>query len=130
MTTDLVLRGGETALAVALQNKDPDVVGPVMVAFGLTTQLGLALPFSRSHESEADHIGLLYMARAGYDPRRAVEFWQRMDALAGPSTSPEFLSTHPSGRTRIADLNEWMPEAIAVYEPRPPVSSSTSEARD
>ena len=75
------------------------------------------LPFSRSHESEADHIGLIYMARAGYDPRTAPEFWSRM-AQRSSGAPPEFLSTHPSHETRIKNLQELLPEAIAVYEGR------------
>ncbi len=76
----------------------------------LAVQYGVELPYGRSHESEADHIGLIYLARAGYDPQRAVEFWQRMAEGSGESP-PEFLSTHPSHETRIRQLEELMPEA-------------------
>ncbi len=88
----------------------------VMVAVGLGAQLGVLLPYSRLHESEADRIGLLYSARAGYDPRAAVTFWERMESQAEGGAPPEFLSTHPSHGRRIADLHEMMPEAIAEYE--------------
>lgn len=74
------------------------------------------MPWGRSDESEADHIGLVYMARAGYDPREATAFWERMSALSGGGGPPEFLSTHPSHGTRIADLNRRMPEALKEYE--------------
>ncbi len=74
-----------------------------------------SLPYGRKHELEADHIGLILMARAGYDPREAVEFWGRMEALGGAG-GPEWLSTHPSHGTRIEELNSLMPEALAIYE--------------
>jgi len=73
-----------------------------------------SLPYGRKHELEADHIGLILMARAGYDPRKAIDFWQRMEALGG-SSGPEWLSTHPSHGTRIEELNNLMPEAMAIY---------------
>ena len=77
-------------------------------------QYGVAMPFGRDHELEADYIGLILMARAGYDPREAIEFWTRMDAL-GDGAPPEWLSTHPSHSTRIAELQGLMPEALAIY---------------
>lgn len=81
----------------------------------LALQYGVELPFSRHHESEADHIGLVYMARAGYDPRAAVGFWSRMNA-GGGDRPPELLSTHPSPDTRISRLEELMPEAVRIFE--------------
>jgi len=86
----------------------------VMGVFGGISQYGFALPFSRSHESEADYIGLLLMAEACYDPREAPKLWERM-GQAGGASPPEFQSTHPSPETRIADFQEWMPEAIDIY---------------
>jgi len=80
----------------------------------LAVQYGVELPYSRENESEADHIGLIYLARAGYDPHEAIAFWKRMEA-AGGSQPPEFLSTHPSHETRIKDLEGWMPEAEKAY---------------
>lgn len=85
--------------------------------------VGILLPFSRSHESEADYIGLLLAAEAGYDPREAVLLWQRM-AEASKGAPPEFLSTHPSHTTRIQDLQKWMPEALTIYEQAPKASVS------
>jgi predicted Zn-dependent protease len=118
MTQQVVFKGGETALAIALQNKDPEAVNTVMTALGVGAQVGILLPFSRKQESEADHIGLLYMARAGYDPRQAVEFWKRMSALGDSAKGPpEFLSTHPSHGRRIQDLEKWMPEAQGEHRP-------------
>ena len=81
-----------------------------MAAYGIGTQLGGTLPFSRSNESEADHYGLILMAIAGYDPSEAVPFWERM-AAAGGGSSIEFLSTHPSSNTRIRQLRDWTSEA-------------------
>ena len=87
----------------------------VMQALGVGAQVGVILPFGRAHESEADYIGLLLAAEAGYDPREAVRVWERM-SLASGSQPPEFLSTHPSHGTRIAQLEKWMPEALLVYQ--------------
>ena len=87
----------------------------ILAAYGLGAQLGVLLPYSRTQESEADHIGLLLMARAGYDPRGALAFWQRMEH-AGGGTPPEFLSTHPSSGTREQQIQAWLPEAMRYYE--------------
>ena len=80
-----------------------------------TATVTFQLPHSREQESEADHIGLLLMARAGYDPRAAPLFWRRM-MQAGGASGPEFLSTHPNPESRIAQLEAWMPEAVQRYE--------------
>jgi predicted Zn-dependent protease len=87
----------------------------VMGALGAGAQFGVILPFSREHESEADKMGLLYMARAGYDPRESLAFWERI-SQAGGNQPPEFASTHPSNSTRIQQLKAFMPTAIAQYE--------------
>jgi predicted Zn-dependent protease len=87
----------------------------ILAAYGLGTQFGVLLPYSRTQESEADHIGLLLMARAGYDPHGALAFWQRMERAAG-GTPPEFLSTHPSHGTREEQIQAWLPEAMRYYE--------------
>ena len=76
-----------------------------------------SLPFSRSQESEADHIGLVYMARAGYQPREAVAFWQRMQRASRGKEPPEFASDHPSDAHRIERIRKWLPEAQAAYTP-------------
>ena len=76
----------------------------------------MLLPFSRKHESEADQIGLILMAKAGYDPRVAPDFWTRMGALGGGGQRPpEFMSTHPHPETRVQQLRDWMPEAMKYY---------------
>ncbi|HZP42262.1 MAG TPA: M48 family metallopeptidase [Candidatus Binatia bacterium] len=87
----------------------------VMAAYGLGAEVGVLLPFSRTQESEADHIGLILMARAGYDPRGSLAFWQRMERGAGGSP-PEFLSTHPSHGTREEQIRAWLPEALRYYQ--------------
>jgi predicted Zn-dependent protease len=94
--------------------QDPTIMQAISAAYGV----GVELPFGRGQESEADHIGLILMAKAGYDPREAVPFWQRMSSGQGGSGPPEFLSTHPSGQTRIRQLQEWMPEALSHYRPQ------------
>jgi metalloendopeptidase OMA1, mitochondrial len=87
----------------------------IIAALGAGAQFGVLLPFSRQHETEADEMGVIYMARAGYDPEAAVSFWERMQQASGGARSPEFASTHPSGETRIAHLREIMPRAKAEY---------------
>ena len=85
-------------------------------ALGLGAEVGILLPFSRLHESESDVIGMMYMADAGYPPNEAPEVWQRMSALSGGAQPPTFLSTHPSHQQRIANLNDWMPQATKKYQ--------------
>ena len=84
-------------------------------AVGLGANVGM-LKFSRSNESEADHIGLIFMSMAGYNPNQAPAFWERMNSLGGGSQPPEFLSTHPSHATRIRDIQGWIPEAMQYYK--------------
>lgn len=87
-----------------------------VAALGVGYQVGVQLPFSRGDEAAADHIGLMLMAEAGYDPREAPRFWQRMQEATGGGGPPEFLSTHPNPENRIKNLEELMPEALKVYE--------------
>ncbi len=87
-----------------------------MAALGAGAQVGVLLPFSRKHESEADYIGILLAADAGYDPRESVHLWERMEQLSGGRGPSEFLSTHPGHETRIEQLKKWMPEAMAIYQ--------------
>ncbi len=119
ITAGLLSQIGAVGLAAALggSGMDPNVTYGIMQAYGVGVQVGGILPFSRSQESEADRIGLIYMARAGYDPREAVLFWQRMaEATKNSQRPPEFLSTHPDNGTRIANLQRYMPEAMAEYQ--------------
>ena len=107
---------GGMALDKALEEKPEETKQIAMAAFGLGAQFGVLLPYSRMHESEADHMGLIFMAMAGYDPNAAVEFWQRMAAMKGGQAPPEFLSTHPSDQTRINDIKKHLPEALTYYK--------------
>jgi predicted Zn-dependent protease len=111
MSTGLLTQIGAVGVAAVLGG-DPQTAKAVETAFGI----GVMLPFSRSHESEADHIGLYLMAEAGYDPRKAVEFWTRMEAAAKGNKPPEFLSTHPSDAHRIEQIKAWLPEVLPIYE--------------
>ena len=92
-----------------------------MAALGVGAQVGMLLPFSRKHESEADYIGILLAADAGYDPREAVALWERMAQMSGGGAPAEFMSTHPSHETRIDQLKQWMPEAMAIYQTKTPL---------
>ncbi|MFW6257217.1 MAG: M48 family metallopeptidase [Prolixibacteraceae bacterium] len=115
MSQQLALQLGGMALAEALEEKKETTVQLAMTAFGMGSQLGVILPYSRKHEKEADELGLYFMAMAGFDPREAPEFWKRMQAQAtGPGT-PEFLSTHPNPQKRIRYIERIMPEAMEYY---------------
>ncbi len=117
MSQGLVLQFGGMALDVALQEKPEATKALFLQAYGLGSQVGVLLPYSRLHETEADKLGLIFMAMAGYDPEEAVKFWERM-AKAGGQKPPEFLSTHPGDEKRIADLKAFMPEAKKYYKPK------------
>ncbi len=120
MSEAMVEQMGGQVLGMSLSSADPRMQAAAQVAYGLTTQLGRELPHSRAQESEADHIGLIYMARAGYDPQSAVLFWQRFmqyNNQHGGNSTPVFLRTHPLDETRIRQLQTWMPEAKAQYTP-------------
>jgi metalloendopeptidase OMA1, mitochondrial len=99
----------------SMGNMDPQERQSIMAALGAGATYGVILPFSREHETEADQMGLLYMARAGYDPQEAISFWERMSS-AGSAQPPEFASTHPSHDRRIQDLMDFMPKAMAEYQ--------------
>ena len=95
-----------------------------MAALGAGAQVGVLLPFSRKHESEADYIGILLAADAGYDPRESVHLWERMEQMSGGKGPTEFLSTHPGHETRIEQLKKWMPEAMEIYQTKQAVPAS------
>jgi predicted Zn-dependent protease len=116
MSQGLLAQGGAVLLSKAIEDKPDQTQQLWMTAFGLGAQVGVLLPFSRTQESEADHLGLVFMAMAGYDPRTAVDFWQRM-AAEGGAKPPEFLSTHPADETRIREIEEHLPEAMQHYSP-------------
>lgn len=116
MSQGMVQQLGISALATALKTKPAATQKIFMQSVGLGAQFGVLLPFSRKHEAEADHMGLIFMAMADYDPRAAPKFWERMKAMSGESV-PEFMSTHPSNDNRIKNLNEKMAEALEYYNP-------------
>lgn len=106
--------GGQTLSALA--GAQPGAASSlIMSVYGVGSQLGM-LKYGRNQESEADRLGLIFMAMAGYDPQAAVPFWKRMEAQGGGQAPPEFLSTHPSAGTRQSDLQKWMPEALQYYK--------------
>ncbi|HEX8312172.1 MAG TPA: M48 family metallopeptidase [Chthoniobacteraceae bacterium] len=112
-----LMQAGMMGAQVSMSDMDYQQQRTVIALLGGAAQYGAILPFNRGHETEADRMGLAYMARAGYDPREAIEFWKRMArAAAGGQKPPEFASTHPSDNTRIANLERLMPEALKIYE--------------
>ncbi|MGZ8384714.1 MAG: M48 family metalloprotease [Nitrospira sp.] len=111
--------------AIGLGGGNPMLGQATMAALGAGAQVGVLLPFSRKHESEADYVGILLAADAGYDPRESVTLWERMGQASGGGGQSEFLSTHPSHDTRIDQLKEWMPEAMAIYQKRTPVPAAS-----
>ncbi|MDZ7860669.1 MAG: M48 family metallopeptidase [Candidatus Krumholzibacteriota bacterium] len=115
MSHQMMAQLGGMALSKAIEEKPEKTRALFMTAFGIGTQLGAMLPYSRLHESEADHLGLIFMAMAGYDPREAVSFWKRMAAEKDGNAPPEFLSTHPSDQNRVDDLKKLLPEALKYY---------------
>ena len=114
MSQGLAAEAGGTLLGAVLGSSPS--ANAVLAAYGAGAQVGVLLPFSRTQESEADHIGLILMARAGYDPHGALAFWQRMERAAGGGSPPEFLSTHPSHGTREQQIEAWLPEAMRYYD--------------
>jgi len=119
VSQQLLVAGGALFTQVALNQTElsREERALLLAAFGAGATVGVTLPYSRLHESEADEIGLIYAAKAGYDPRGAIPFWQRMEAQKSFSP-PEFLSTHPSDSTRMRKLNALMPRAVQVYQNR------------
>ena len=115
MSQEMLAQLGGTALSVAMKDKPDETKNLWLSVYGAGAQVGALLPYSRLHESEADHLGLIFMAIAGYDPNEAVTFWQRMSASKTGQAPPEFLSTHPADETRIADLTKELPEARQYY---------------
>jgi Zn-dependent protease with chaperone function len=118
---------GTEFLATVLGGEDEERKQLIAAAFGAAVSVAAILPFSREHETEADRLGLMLAARAGYDPRAGIAVWRRMGSGGGAAT-PEFLSTHPSHETRISNLEGWMPDALAAFERAPRQSSSALPA--
>lgn len=115
MSQQLLVQMGSVALSTALRDRPEQTKAIFMQSYGLGSQVGILLPYSRVHESEADHLGLIFMAMAGYNPEEAPAFWERMAAQSKGARPPEFLSTHPAPDTRIQNLKDLLPEAITYY---------------
>lgn len=109
-----------TGTVLGASGANPLLSRGAMAALGVGTQVGVLLPFSRAHESEADYIGILLAAEAGYDPREAIRLWERMEQTSEGKSPAQFLSTHPSHGTRVKQLEKWMEEALPIYQARPP----------
>jgi predicted Zn-dependent protease len=116
MSQALVQQMGGMALQVALSEKPQETQNLFMTTYGIGSEVGAMLPWSRQQETEADQYGLIFIAMAGYDPREALPFWQRMSETGG-AKPPEFLSTHPSDETRLKKLQQFIPEAMKYYKP-------------
>ena len=115
MSQGLLQQLGGATLQAAMGSNPGLTNNLFLTAYGAGSQLGL-LAYGRKQESESDELGLIFMAMAGYDPQQAVSFWERMSAGKGGQAPPEFLSTHPSDATRIADIQRHMPEALKYYK--------------
>jgi len=116
LSQGLAAQMGGLALSTALKQKPEKTQQLWMAAFGLGAQFGVMLPYSRLHENEADYLGLIFMAMAGYDPNAAVRFWERMAEMKGGKAPPEFVSTHPSDETRIRKIKESIPAVMRYYK--------------
>lgn len=114
----LLVNTGLAAVQLGMGKSDPQTVKMVTGLLGAGAAVGVVLPFSRTQESEADHLGLIYMAKAGYDPHAALAFWKRMMEAQKGKAPPEILSDHPADEKRIQQIQEWMPEAMKYYKPQ------------
>ena len=120
LSQGMMVNGAKKAVAWVTQDLEETNRQITLAAFGVATEVGFVLPYSRAHESEADAMGMVYMAKAGYDPSEAPRFWQRFAAAtAGGEKTPEFLSTHPSDERRAKDLQDQLPKALALYKEAP-----------
>ena len=115
MSQQMLIQMGGMALNEAVKEKPEETKGIFNTVYGIGAQMGLVLPYSRDHELEADKMGLIFMAMAGYNPQTAIAFWERM-AKSGGGKPPEFLSTHPSDERRIAKIKAAMPEVMKYYK--------------
>jgi len=113
ISSNMVIQGALQGTSIALGDMSPAAQQATMAALGLGSNVGVVLPWSRMQESEADELGLLIAADAGYDPRSSIDLWTRMASQSG--APPEFLSTHPSENTRITRLQKMMPKALKLY---------------
>lgn len=116
MSQGLLVNFGGAALSSAIEKKPEETKNLWMTVFGVGTQYGVMLPYSRLHENEADNLGLIFMSMAGYNPNAAVAFWERMSKTKDGQLNLEFLSTHPSDQTRIKNIKAAIPEAMKYYQ--------------
>ncbi len=117
MSQALLVEMGGLTLDAALAQKPDRTNALFLAAYGLGTTVGILLPYSRTQESEADHLGLIFMAMAGYDPHGAISFWERMMSAQHGHAPPELLSDHPADTKRLERIKELMPEAMSFYRP-------------
>lgn len=115
LSQEMLLQYGASLTDVLTSNKSEVTRVGINTLFGLGAQFGVMLPYSRKHEYEADQLGLIFIAMAGYDPRQAIDFWERMEANSG-GAPVEFMSTHPSDANRIEKLKSYLPEALKYYK--------------
>jgi predicted Zn-dependent protease len=118
MSQGLLVQMGGIALSTALEDYPDQTKNLFLQSYGVGTQVGVLLRYSRVHENEADHLGLVFMAMAGYNPEEAPVFWEAMAAQKKGAQPPEFLSTHPADETRIQNLKDLVPEAMEYYRKR------------
>ena len=117
MSQGLVQQLGGVALSVAVANQPAETQNLFLSAYGVGSQVGVLLPFSRKQELESDRYGMIWGAMAGYNPREAIALWQRMEKASNGQAPPEFMSTHPSAGNRINQLEKYLPEALKYYQP-------------
>jgi predicted Zn-dependent protease len=117
MSQSMLAQAGGIGLGAAVGGAGSLAGTAIMQGYSLGTQLGILLPYSRTQEYEADHIGLILMAKAGYDPAQALEFWRRMMAMDKKAKPPQFMSTHPNDASRLRELQAFLPEARKYYVP-------------
>ena len=128
LSQGLLAQFGAAAIQIGMAGKDPGVTRGVLEAYGLGATVGVLLPWGRTQEAEADHIGLILMAKAGYDPHAALSLWERMQKTEGRQRAPEFLSTHPGPGRRIESIRAWLPEALPYYRPTPEQAAEGGQA--
>jgi predicted Zn-dependent protease len=116
MSQMLLAQTGGLALDIALHDQPAETRGLLLTAYGVGSQVGVLLPYSRTHETEADRLGMIFMAMAGYNPAEAPVVWERMTKIQTGSKPPEILSTHPGDQTRIQNLKKFVPEAMKYYK--------------
>ena len=126
ISNQLLLQAGGQILGAAVNTRSQLLGGLINQAYGLGAQVGVMLPFGRKQEYEADKMGLVLMAMAGYDPRYAVNFWQKMSAYKGGAQQNELLSTHPSDANRIKEIQAYLPNALKYYQGGNSTQSTTT----